>query len=244
MPCVICGDFKTVQSHLLPRALYRWIADGEQHGYEGNVWAKGIKYQAKGAFDPDLLCNTHEGMLCEADTYGIAFIKSFEAAGRETNGGQLWTVPNPHPDRLVKFIAACVWRRVASRVGLPDGAPTLSLGSAESKVRGLLFENDRTFDPPILIRRVRLTSQGEPVDKIMFEPVPSKDFGHNAWVFYCVGVELHIKMNPYSIPEISPFLRANGKTTVTAVNPEPQEWSDIRSFVNIARNMFPAARDR
>lgn len=50
----------------------------------------GTHYQAKGLFDPDLLCATHDKMLDAADDYGQRFLRSFETAGRLGVRGNAW----------------------------------------------------------------------------------------------------------------------------------------------------------
>ena len=67
MACRICGDAATIEAHIVPRALYRVLAGSQQHAYQGSLFSEGVRYQAKGVFDPDLLCATHEAMLGSAD---------------------------------------------------------------------------------------------------------------------------------------------------------------------------------
>jgi len=116
LACVICGSEATVEAHLVPRALYRMLAGTEQHGFEGSRFNAGVRFQAKGVFDKDLLCRAHEDGFGEADDYGVRFIRTFHDAGRETMHGRVWLAPNPRPELLVRFMAGLVWRRGMSVV--------------------------------------------------------------------------------------------------------------------------------
>jgi hypothetical protein len=234
--CLICGNSRTVESHLIPRALYREIAGDHQHGYEGNRFRAGVVYQAKGVFDRTILCSEHEGRLGAADNYGVDFIKRFDSEGRATIGDVMWQVKNPRPDLLVKFVAACIWRRGVSLVR-KDNAD-LGLGAAEPRLRKLLFEDSGGFDPPLMVSRRRYISQGELLRELMFEPHKGYGWGDNTWLFMALGCEFTMKLNPYSSPAFFPISLANRADPVIAWNYEPEEISEANGIVEIAANMF------
>ena len=168
MPCVVCGDQATIQAHIIPRALYRRLAGSDQHAMEGSLFRQGTRYQAKGLFDPDLLCATHEKMLAGADDYGLRFMDHFEKKGRPGFDGSVWFVPNPKPNLLIRFVAACIWRRGVSNVRREQA--DLDLGPAESRLRAMLFEDETRYQPPLMVIRRTYTSQGQHLREIMLEP--------------------------------------------------------------------------
>lgn len=236
MPCVICGSVHTVEAHLVPRALYRMLAGPDQHGYEGSLFRPGVRFQAKGVFDPDLLCRAHEGAFREADDYGVRFIRRFHDRGRETARGHAWLVPNPKPHLLVRFVAGCIWRRGMSPVRR-EGAD-VALGVAEPKLRRMLFEGDDAYRPPLMISRRTLVSQGEEVREVMFEPCKMWGFGDGSWAFLALGCDFKMKLNPFSSPAIPPMFLANGKDPVWCMNMPPEEAVDVEGFLDIAVNML------
>jgi hypothetical protein len=239
MACVICGNPSTIEAHILPRALYRRLADNDQHAFQGSLFKRGTRFQAKGTFDPDLLCATHEAMLGTADDYGLRFLHGFETKGRLAMRDNVWLVPNPKPDLLVRFVAACIWRRGVSTIGREHS--DLDLGGAEPRLRAMLFEGETRYQPALMVIRRTYTSQGQHLREIMWEPCKGYGFGDNTWSFLALGCEFMLKLNPYSHPPFpAPFV-ANGKREVWAMNMDPQEFIDVPGAVDIAVNML---RDR
>ncbi len=236
MSCLICGEPRTVESHLVPRALYRDVAGDGQHGFEANRFSPGVTFQAKGLFDRNILCREHEDRLNAADTYGVDFIRGFHERGRLIVKGNIWEVPNPRPDLLLKFVAACIWRRGVSKVKRADA--NLELGPAEPRLQGLLFGNGGTYDPPFTVARRHIVSDGAPLHELMFEPAKGYGFGDNTWSFLAFGCEFTMKLNPYSSPPFPAVTVANGRDPIWAFNHDPQEITDIENVLDIAVNMF------
>lgn len=236
MPCIICGDPETIEAHIFPRALYRMTAGSEQHSYEGSRFSEGVKYQAKGVYDRNLLCRRHEDAFRRADDYGIRFIRNFEKKSTPIRNGDILLIPNPQPHLLVRFVAGCIWRRAVSPVEA-EGAD-LDLGNDEPRLRGFIFNGESSVDLPITIRKRTFTSQGEVLREIMW--LPTKGFGPStgSWSFVVFGIEFVIKTNPYSVPTIPPVFVANGKDPVWCVNSPPEELVHVEGILDIAVNMY------
>lgn len=240
MPCLICNDPNTVEAHIVPRALYRDIAGKHQHGYESSRFKHGVNYQAKGLYDPNILCLEHEGMLGDADTYGIAFIRNFHTTGSAVVDNHAWQVANPRPDLLVKFVASLIWRRGVSMVQREQA--DLDLGPAEPRLRGLLFEGSTTYNPPLIVNKRPITSQGTLLHELMFEPAKHFGWGYNSWSFYVMGVEFVMKLNPYSSEPFPAFFVVNEQIKLLAANLKPVEIHTIEGAIDIAANMFTDAK--
>lgn len=236
MPCIICGNVETIEAHIFPRALYRLAAGSEQHAYEGSRFKTGVKYQAKGSFDPDLLCREHEDVFREADDYGVRFIRTFDKKATPIFGGKILSVPNPKPRMLVRFVAACIWRRGVSPVDA--GGADLDLGSAEPRLRDLLFNPNSTVVLPLTVGRKTFVSQGQKLQEIMWQPTKGTGPAQGSWSFFAFGLEFVMKTNPYSLPIIPPILVANNKDTLWCVNYEPEEFAHVSGILEIAVNMY------
>lgn len=242
MACKVCGDTATVDAHVVPRALYRILAGDQQHAYEGSRFKEGVRFQAKGLFDRSILCQTHERMLSQADDYGVRFLRNFEQ-GAVDLGGASWVVANPRPDLLLRFVAACVWRRGVSAIHR-DGAD-LDLGLAEPKLRQMLFGDAGKYKPLLLLKRRQLLSQGQALREIMWAPGKAWGFGDNTWSFFVLGCEFVMKLNPYSHPPFYPRFVANDRNPVHCVNIDPEEISKVAGMVEIGANMLrPEYRKR
>lgn len=236
MPCIICGDSDTIEAHLVPRSLYRTLAGDAQHGVSGNRFRVGIRYQAKGTFDRNLLCRRHEDAFRLCDNYSVPFIRTFQTAGRETLGGRLWEVPNPKPDLLVRFMAGCVWRRAMSPVGT-SGAD-LSLGRWEAPLRAYLFDGTTDYVPRLMLYRRRIRSQSVPLDGLMWEPYKDATWGDDAWSFMALGCHFTLQLSPYSRGQFPPYLIANNRDPVRCVNRVPEEISRVEGMLDIGVNML------
>lgn len=247
MACVICGDSATIEAHILPRALYRTVAGDQQHAFEGSRFREGVKFQAKGLFDKSILCLRHEEMLGPADDYGVRFLRNFERHGSSLMNAGFWSVPNPRPDLLVRFVAACIWRRGISQVGR-DARENFDLGPAEPRLRGLLFGNLTTYDPPLMLKRRRFLSQGHPLHEVMWSPGKAWGLGHNTWSFFALGCEFFMKLNPHSHPAIPSGFQVNRRDPALCLDGEPEEISSVEGMVEIGANMLrtrdPARSER
>jgi hypothetical protein len=235
MPCLICGNPATIEAHLVPRALYRRLAGKDQHAIEGSLFREGTRFQAKGLFDPDLLCADHEKMLATADDYGLRFLRNFER-GHETMRGKIWLVANPKPDQLVRFVAACIWRRGVSPIERHGADLDLSL--AEPKLRAMLFEGDTRYQPPLMVIRRTYTSQDQILRAIMTGPCKGFGLGDNSWWFFALGCEFVMKLNPYSHPAFPPLFVANDKKEVWACNMPARHLNSMPGMIDIAANML------
>ncbi|MGN6123417.1 MAG: hypothetical protein ACTHOJ_10740 [Sphingomonas oligoaromativorans] len=63
----------------------------------------------------------------------------------------VWLVPNPKPGLLVRFVAACVWRRGVSAIEREHS--DLDLGGAEPRLRAMLFDGEVRYQPTLMVIR-------------------------------------------------------------------------------------------
>lgn len=181
-------------------------------------------------------------MLAAADDYGLRFIDAFESRGRLAMRDKVWIVPNPKPDLLVRFVAACVWRRGVSQVQRERA--DLSLGAADPRLRAMLFEGGVGYDPPLMVVRRTYTSPGRPLREMMWEPGKGFGFGDGTWCFLAFGCEFMMKLNPHSHPPFPAFAVANRKPEVWALNVEPHESTDVPGAIDTAVDMWGGRRRR
>lgn len=236
MPCIVCGDPKTIEAHIFPRALYRMAAGKQQHAYEGSAHREGTKFQAKGLFDPNLLCRLHEDAFRQADDYGVRFIRTFQRKGKVALDGRAWMMPNPNPKLLVRFVAGCIWRRSVSPI--QRDAADLDLGTAEPRFRDFLFNPASTFNPPMFVKRRTLMSQEHHLHEVMW--LPTKGFGGSkgAWSFFAFGCEFVMNVSPYGGLPIHALFRANDKKDLWCVNSPPEQFTGVAGVLDIAVNMY------
>lgn len=120
MPCLICGNLETVRSHLIPRSLAREVR-GKNKSLSLLSRTPGRPQSLPaGPFDRDLLCDEHEKITADLDTYGMKFIRSARQLARSSSGAQTIDVPNQNPAKLSRFVGSIVWRCFVSPHGEND----------------------------------------------------------------------------------------------------------------------------
>jgi hypothetical protein len=236
MTCIICGSPDTVEAHIFPRALYRMAAGTQQHAYQGSRFKEGVKYQAKGAFDPDLLCRRHEDAFRDADDYGIRFIRNFDKRATPVYDGHALSVQNPKPQLLERFVAGCIWRRGISPVEAE--AADLDLGDAEPLLRDLLFNPASIVTLPFTVGRRTFTSEGTPLREILLEPSKGVEDMDGWWSFFAFGIEFLMRTRSTAQFQIPPLIVANGKNPIVCLHHEPEELTDVPGLLDIAVNMY------
>lgn len=111
-----------------------------------------------------MLCAEHEGALNEIDKYGIKFCREWVWQCALWRNGPVLEVRNPHPQRLVTFACACVWRS-AARGGI---SPRFALGPYADRLARRIFDGDLSWSPPLLLSRLgMLDANGEGLNMAM-----------------------------------------------------------------------------
>lgn len=141
MPCVICGDPKTVRSHLVPRSLAREVKGNDKSLSHVSRIPGRPQSSAAGPFDRNLLCDKHEKVTADLDAYGMKFIRKARQLASLEPQAQTIAVPNPHPSKLIRFIASIIWRGFVSPHG--EDNPT-ELGQFRGLLEQFVFCDEQT----------------------------------------------------------------------------------------------------
>lgn len=236
MPCLVCGNHNTVESHVVPRALVRWIAADDQHALVGSADRTGTKFDGKGSFDKNILCQAHENSLGLADDYGVKFLRRFETKGYASPyDDRLWLVSNPKPRLLLKFVAACFWRRAMSPIGVENF--DLHLGVRRDRLTNFLF-GSTSFEPQLLLSRRVLLSEGKPLQKpVMLEPCRYRNWSVGSWGFTFGTCTMILNLDYTRRREFAEKTQANGANPAIALNLNPAEAVDLPGWAEIIINM-------
>jgi hypothetical protein len=227
---------------VFPSALYRLVAGREQHAYEGSRVTEGIRYQAKGCFDSNILCAIHEDAFRASDDYGIRFVRNFDNKAVLLNNDQVFLVPNPKPELLVRFVAGCIWRRGVSLIDT-DGID-LNLGDAEPLLRDIIFNPTSNVFLPIIITRRNFISNGDSIRKFLW--LPAKGFGaaEGNWSFFVYGIEFRMQITPNADQVIPPVFIINEKNPIWCINRPPEEFLEFPGVREVIVNMSRHDRTR
>lgn len=216
--CLICGLSPTVKSHILPRSLSLDLKRDDKHLVSSRLGENSLRKVQNGRWSYKILCDTHEKHLGPADKYGIEFARRAIAHKLPTAH---FSVPNPQPDLLKKFILSLIWRADAAERA--DGRQS-QLGSYEAAIRHCIFENG-TLEAPIFFLRPNLTADGRPVP-IALEPTRVRMRDCNGWKLGFGNLDAVAKLDKKPWPKEWSEVDASIQTSVLILDAEP---SDIRN---------------
>jgi len=216
MACVVCGVEGTVKSHIIPRSLFHATKRPNKPIVANAVSGIGYQFLQSGHWDKEILCTLHEAVLGIYDEYGVIFCKSFLTQLRA--GKMEAVIANPHPERLVRFVSACVWRFAASR---GHGKPAKLLGPYADKLEEMLFR-ESAFDPPLLISRHGFQDRNGALLNMGTLPFIYFEEGLRFWRFIVCGLIFDLKLdNRGPIPAMK-TLAINAERSITVFEDFPQ----------------------
>jgi hypothetical protein len=193
MGCVVCGQTRTVKSHVFPRALMHDLRDGDSYVHEIQDNRDGTRYRQSGPLDDAILCSAHEYKTQLADDFAVDFCRSVKGEVPQSAGVR-W-IDNPKPDLLVRFACQTIWRFTASR----HGRGLKALGPYEPILRAIVFEEAPKL-LPLLIARNHLRMPDGSESTLVIAPFPIR-FGHwRCWNFTVGGVHFYTKLDRQPFP--------------------------------------------
>ena len=236
MPCKVCGNAKTVKSHLLPKSIIIGLHGESRRAFSGARDRLGTQSTQGGEFDSNILCLEHEGMLSDCDNYGVKFFKAFDRSARGPKGFEdvIYVVPNPKPSLLLKFVLSVVWRHALSgRYGQPN---PLNLGPWEPELRNKIFFGT-SYDPDFCIAQQDFIIGESRHSEIVMPPYHNYNFGRRGFEFYVMGFRLTVKLDGQSKGRMPKLLRANGQNPVLVFRPDAITVTDEPDIMVILKNM-------
>ncbi|KQZ05878.1 hypothetical protein ASD21_17985 [Caulobacter sp. Root1455] len=192
-PCVICGDPKTVRSHLIPAAVGRAIRGEDKNFWIGSGERDGKILSQSGVFDY-FLCDAHEAFINTYENDAIEFLRSFELTDEEKRLG--WYRRSPaDTEKLVRFACSIVWRyHQSTRIE----AKTVDIGPWETVLRDITFGGDISQAPDTLCFAMH-----HPLIKnrsFAFPPTKGRYYERVIWTTFIFGTAFVTKLDrqPYA----------------------------------------------
>lgn len=219
--------------HVFPRALMLDLRGAEKHLFEGNSERVGVRFSQNGNWDDTVLCKNHEDICGKGDDYVIQFSRRLTRDAKHTTTGA-YTISNPRPDLLIKFIYATVWRRVISRDGRYHN---LDLGPFRQAIEDHLLAKGPASLPAIVARANLINADGEPAG-MAIPPYRQRLGNWNVWHFHIGGFDIYLKTDHRPFPaQFSPFL-ANDNDMLTLVQIDPLRSDRVPILQPILKQMF------
>ncbi len=205
MGCRICGDDRTVRSHIIPKAFAHDVRHGEKHAVAGSRFHDGTLRTQGGMFSDDLLCFTHENATAPFDKYAIEFVRRAEAARLAVSGDAALLVPNPTPHMLRTFALLTIWREAHWQ-----DRGRITLGKYDAAVRGHLFEGGASPDWGVIVQRSNFTV-GQQAEGISFNmhPYRARLLDRSAWLFAVAGFSFFVVTDGRGVPPLFEDWRAD-----------------------------------
>lgn len=236
--CLVCNGEPTVQSHLFARALAFRIRSDSKNLVEGSRDRSGVRFSQSGLWDDTILCADHEQALHAGDDYVIRLVKNFSSISAPLESGAGFTVMNPRPDRLVKFIHSTVWRYVVSRFGQRFN---LNLGPYLERIQDYVFW-DSAEPLQAIVGRSNLRDPSGALLELGIPPYRQKLKDWNVWHFQIGGFDFYLKTDKRPFPDhFQPFL-ADQKPLICGMI-DPMDFASVPMFQSIFTNMVDRKRN-
>lgn len=232
MGCRICGDDRTVRSHIIPQAFARDVRKGAKHVAAGFPKHPGIRYMQAGAFSDDLLCGTHESLTSAVDTYAVEFVRRVQSMWPDRRATATLLVPNPKPNLLRKFVLLTIWREVHF-----EAQPGVTLGNYELPVRRHLFEGQPSPDWAIVVQRTNFTVAQHGVSDFNLHPYRYRVLDRSAWTFTVAGVSFIAFSDQRGLPPPFDEWRADKHDPCRVSVPDPSPLAEVGALQGAFRLM-------
>lgn len=109
MPCLICGNSKTVDAHLIPRAFVKEVtaSAGEQHLLLHSATQKPTVSNT-GIYDREILCGPCDSILGKHESYAYKLLQELRSA--QAPSGTTLSFKPVDGDTMVRFAAGIAWK--------------------------------------------------------------------------------------------------------------------------------------
>lgn len=191
MGCLICGDAKTIKSHLIPRAMAREVQIGKAHAVTNG--SNDFKHTQSGLFEKMILCEPCDGKLGELENIAIKAFREIRSKAKLLPNGS-YNLAGFTGNEILRFIAGLLWKY---SVASPDNG-RIDLGSYQDKLRNIAFSNANIpeyFDA--MLFRLKLHHGDDGVFAYR-APILDKQEGVNGYRILVGGVFIFAKVDKQS----------------------------------------------
>lgn len=191
--CLVCGSTDMAKSHLMPRALIHDIRAEAKHAIVVTRDRGSARQSQSGEWRDDILCKAHEAALSTADDYGIRFCRRIVPSAPVIDDIARRVV-NKHPDRLIRFVHAVVWRYSAAN--RQAGRP-LRLGPYFDRIQAHLFANGPALEGFVTEPNIALEGR---LIRLATDPAHGWLDGRRFMAFYVGGLQFALKVDNRPMP--------------------------------------------
>lgn len=221
MACLICGDCKTIDAHLMPRAFALEVRSqpGEKHAVAPPNSNRFHKTNT-GVYDREILCGSCDNLLGKHEGYVFKFLK--EAREQLKAPGEFLFAEQIDGDAFVKFAAGLCWKYCVTK---PEFGQ-ISIGPYVDELADVAFEHSSI---PSSIDATAIQLQFGDAEVYFYRaPRPYRNDGVNFIRFFVGGFLFFLKIdkrrNP-SFPSAECWLRGKAAASFGVAPGEKfEEW--------------------
>lgn len=198
MPCLICGDPKTIKAHLVPQAFAVEVKVGPgEKQVIAHPGQERFSTNNTGRYDPDILCGRCDGRLGRFEGAAHALLKRARAVPAKP--GQVIAASDVDGDEFVRFCAGLAWKYCVTKRSLGR----IDIGPYAGILEKAAF-NDGDLPASLDATAFRLFT-GD--DEVYFyrEPLLDRIAGVNAVRFSVGGFVIFLKIDQRPCPPDPPL---------------------------------------
>jgi hypothetical protein len=227
MPCLNCGNSKTIQAHLMPRAFIRPVQVGKSHAFVSQ--SGDFRISQSGIFDRNILCETCDNNIGKLEDYASTILS--QARQSSPNEYDFYEVDPFDGNRFIRFCSSLLWKYSATQ----KEYGRLDLGPYQKILREISFNNACIPDSVdafiILLKRF-------PDDKEIIgyrAPLLDRKESINFARFWIGGFLVFVKLDKrrYKNSNFLPCLMRNKMKVTIGIAPATmfEEFNDARKLV-------------
>ncbi len=189
--CGYCKKEPTIEAHIIPKAVVRGF---RQRGPDRKTMAifperAVVSNIQNGIFDPNILCQTCDGKIGQADRWFVEHLDTFHEVARDRQAYEIAKVAID-TRAAIQFAVSVIYRASLSKLHHFDD---VSLGPYLMRAGEIALASDHAdFDEPIVMINT-LISDAYDTRQFVFYPVRCRGKGGTYFVFTASGVQFLVK---------------------------------------------------
>lgn len=189
--CLSCQTPSTIDAHIIPRAVVR---EFRRRGPDKKTLAvfsdRAVVARAQnGIFDPNILCQTCDGKIGNADKWFVEHLEEFHRAARGRQNYETVTLAIS-PRAAIQFAVSVIYRASLSQLEL---FRDISLGPYTERAKDIALSTKQAkFEEPIVLINV-MASKEVDARQFVFYPVRCQSENGQHFVFVAAGIQFLVK---------------------------------------------------
>lgn len=188
MSCLVCGEPKTIRSHLMPRAMAIEVQVGKAHAI---VHASDkLRQTQSGLYERNILCSQCDNEIGKFESTAITAFRTIREQAKGLSVGE-FVLGGFSGEDIIRFVAGLLWKySVASK---ENGR--IILGPYQEKLKNIAFHKS-SIQPEIDVILIRLKRYEEDGSVFAYRaPCPDRQEGVSGYRILVGGMLIFVKLD-------------------------------------------------